>query len=131
MIFNSFTFLLFFCSFFLLYWFIFNKSIRTQNFFLLLGSYVFYAWADWRFLAFLIGISITTFYLGIYIEKAIKFKRLLLYIALIQCIGSLAFFKYFNFFITSFNDVFQSLSLNVNLNTLDIIIPLGISFFTF
>ena len=131
MIFNSFAFLLFFIVFFLLYWFFFNKSEKYQNLILLLGSYVFYAWADWRFLSFLISVSVINFYLGIYIEQNTKYKRLSLYIGLLQGIGGLAFFKYYNFFITSFNNVFHSLNINLNLQTLNIIIPLGISFFTF
>lgn len=129
MVFNSIPFYLFFISFFFLYWFAFNKSAKIQNVILLLGSYVFYSWADWRFSSFLMGVSALNFLLGIYIEKEIKYKRLLLYIGLLQGIGCLAFFKYFNFFITSFNDIFHFL--NVNLQTLNIIIPLGISFFTF
>jgi alginate O-acetyltransferase complex protein AlgI len=131
MIFNSLAFFFFFTSFFFLYWFIFNKSVKHQNLILLLGSYFFYAWADWRFLSFLIAVSALNYFLGIYIEKENKYKRLLVYIGLIQGIGGLVFFKYYNFFITSFNDVFHSLSINLDLRTLNIIIPLGISFFTF
>lgn len=129
MIFNSFNFLFFFISFFFLYWFVFKKSVKYQNLILLLGSYVFYAWTDWRFLSFLIGVSALNYFLGIYIEKKTKYKRLAVYIALIQGIGALAFFKYFNFFIDSFNNLFHSS--NINLHTLNIIIPLGISYFTF
>ncbi len=129
MIFNSLDFLFFFISFFFLYWFIFKKSVKYQNIILLLGSYVFYALADWRFLSFLISVSALNYFLGIYIEKKPKYKRLAVYIALIQGIGTLVFFKYFNFFIDSFNNLFHSS--NINLHTLKIIIPLGISYFTF
>jgi len=133
MVFSSVSFLIFFILFFILYWFVFNKSLRLQNLLILTGCYVFYSWADWRFLSLLVGVSAINFYLGIYIEKTTnpKYKRLLLYIGLIQGIGGLAFFKYFNFFISSFNDAFQSLNINLNLQTLNIIVPLGISFFTF
>ena len=131
MIFNSLVFLIYFILFFFLYWFVFNKGVKYQNLFLLFGSYFFYAWADWRFLSFLIGVSTINFLLGIYIEKETRYKRLFLYIGLIQGIGGLAFFKYFNFFITSFNDLFQSLNVNLHLQILNIAIPLGISFFTF
>lgn len=133
MVFNSITFLVFFTLFFLSYWFVFNKSIKLQNLLLLTGSYVFYGWFDWRFLFFLIAVSALNFYLGISIGKATspKYKKLLLYTGLLQGIGGLAFFKYYNFFITSFNDGLQSLNTPVNLQTLNIIIPLGISFFTF
>lgn len=117
----------------MLYWFVFKKNFKIQNLLLLTGSYVFYAWADWRFLSFLIAVSALNFYLGLQIGKTTKprNKRLLVYIGLIQGLGGLIFFKYFNFFISSFNDVFQALHINFNLSTLNILIPLGISFFTF
>jgi D-alanyl-lipoteichoic acid acyltransferase DltB (MBOAT superfamily) len=100
---------------------------------LLVGSYVFYAWADWRFLAFLVGVSALNYILGLKIEKQEKIstKKILLYIGVLQGIGGLAFFKYFNFFVASFNDVSQKLGLSLNFHTLNLIIPLGISFFTF
>jgi len=131
MLFNSSTFLTFFTIFFLIYWFLANRNVKFQNLILLLGSYVFYSFTDWRFLSFLIGVSALNYLLGVYIEQATKYKRFLMYIGLLQGIGGLAFFKYFNFFITSFNDVFHSLNVNLNLQTLNILIPLGISFFTF
>ena len=131
MIFNSFTFLLFFVTFIILYWFVFNKNLKLQNILLLISSYFFYAWADWRLLSYLIAASVLTYFLGKYIEKENNQKRrkILLYIGLIQGIGGLFYFKYFNFFIESFSDIFKLL--NFNLKTLNIIIPLGISFFTF
>lgn len=133
MVFNSITFLLFFVSFFLLYWFVGNKNVKLQNSILLLGSYLFYGWADWRFLFLIIAISVLNFYLGIFIEKTSNPKRrqLLVYVGLIQGIGGLAFFKYYNFFVTSINDSIHLLNGNLNLQTLNIIVPLGISFFTF
>jgi alginate O-acetyltransferase complex protein AlgI len=133
MIFNSFTFFFFFILFYILYWFVLNKNLKYQNLFLLIAGYVFYAWADLRFLSYLIGISALNFYIGIYIDKTPnpKHKRLLLYIGLLQGIGGLAFFKYYNFFISSFNDAFRLMGINLGLQLLKIIIPLGISFFTF
>lgn len=133
MIFNTITFIAFFGIFFILYWSAAKKNLSFQNLLVLTASYLFYAWVDWRFLSMLIGASVLNFYLGINIEKTTnpKHKKWLLYFGLIQGIGGLAFFKYFNFFITSFNDVFHSLNFNIHLQTLSIIIPLGISFFTF
>lgn len=121
----------FFISFFFLNWFVFNKNPRYQNLILLFTSYIFYLWLDWRFLFLLIGVSLFNFYLGIYIEKKTKHKRLFFYIALFQSIGSLVFFKYFDFFITSFNDLFLSFDIHLNLQTLHLLIPIGISFYTF
>jgi D-alanyl-lipoteichoic acid acyltransferase DltB (MBOAT superfamily) len=110
---------------------VFNKSVKYQNIILLLGSYFFYAWADWRFLTFLISVSLLNYLLGINIEKETKYKKVLLYIGLFQGLGSLAFFKYYNFFITSFNNLFSLFGFKSNFQILNIIIPLGISFFTF
>ncbi len=128
MVFNSITFLLFFVVFFILYWFVCNKNLKQQNFLVLVGSYVFYAWIDWRFLFFLISVSLLNFLLGIYIEKKTTYNKLLVCIGLLQGIGTLIFFKYYDFFITSFRAVFST---NSHLQPLHLIIPLGISFFTF
>lgn len=133
MLFNSYPFILFFAIVFGLYWFIFNKNVKTQNLTVLAASYFFYAWADCRFLFLLLGITLLNYFLGIYIEKATRPKtsKILLYIGLIQGIGGLAFFKYYNFFVTSIVDAFALMSIPVSLKTLEIIVPLGISFFTF
>jgi len=130
MIFNSIPFIAFFFVFFFLYWIIFNKNVKLQNLLLLLGNYFFYSWADWRLVSFLILVSALNFFLGIKIEKATneKSKRFFLYIGLIQGIGGLLFFKYYNFFINSFNVAFSSVGITLGLNTLHLIIPLGISF---
>ena len=133
MIFNSYHFVAFFITFFVLYWFVFNKSLKLQNLLLLAGSYFFYGLADWRFLVLLIAISGLNFYLGKKIEKSKseKSKKILLYIGIVQGIGGLAFFKYFNFFIDSIKSILAKINVVNNLQTLDIIVPLGISFFTF
>ena len=133
MVFNSVSFFGFFTLFFLLYWFMANKNLKFQNLLLLVGSYLFYGWADWRFLFLIIGVSILNYHLGIQIEKSkdSNRKKWLLYIGLFQGIGGLAYFKYYNFFIISINHAVHSLNLNLHLQTLTIIIPLGISFFTF
>ena len=133
MIFNSITFFIFFIILFFSYWLIFHKSIKVQNVLLLIGSYFFYAWANWIFLFFLIGVSTLNYYLGINIErsKTEKRKKILLYIGLFQGIGGLVFFKYYNFFIISIKESFESISIHINLQTLNIVVPLGISFFTF
>ena len=99
MIFNSATFLIFFIIFFILYWLVFNKTNKLQNIILLLGSYIFYGWFDFRFLIFLIVVSVINYYLGIQVEKKSKYKQKVVQIAIIQSIACLAFFKYCNFFI--------------------------------
>ena len=131
--FNSIIFLCFFLVFFFLYWFLFNKKNETQNLLILIGSYFFYGWWDWRFLFLLIGFSALNFYLGIKISKSNsdRWRKIYLNIGLFQGIGGLLFFKYFNFFITSFKDSFAAFGVNLDIHTLNIIVPLGISFFTF
>lgn len=133
MVFNSIPFTVFFLVFFLLYWFVFKRNLKAQNLLLLAGSYFFYAWWDWRFLLLLIGVSMLNYYLGIQIPKTKNNgkRKVLLLIGLLQGIGALVFFKYFNFFITSFVDAFQFFNVHLNLHTIRIILPLGISFYTF
>lgn len=133
MLFNSITFAVFFAGFFLLYWLAFKQNLKLQNILLLAGSYVFYAWWDWRFLSLLIGSSALNYYLGIFIAKSEnnKQRRFLLFIGLLQGIGGLIFFKYYNFFITSFASAFSIFNFHIEVRTLQLILPLGISFYTF
>ncbi|MES2375591.1 MAG: MBOAT family O-acyltransferase [Bacteroidota bacterium] len=133
MIFTSAHFVIFFSVFFLLYWTAFNKSLNLQNLFILLGSYIFYAYWDWRFLFLLIGSSALNYFLGIWIAKsqAEKHRRVLLWIGLLQGLGCLLFFKYYNFFIGSFIASFSKFNVVLDIHTLNIILPLGISFYTF
>lgn len=133
MLFNSIPFGVFFTAFFVFYWLVFKKSLKLQNLLILAGSYVFYGWWDWRFLFLLIGSSLLNYYLGIFISKTAntKHRRILLVIGLLQGIGGLIFFKYYNFFITSFADVFSMVNIHLEVRTLYLILPLGISFYTF
>jgi len=133
MLFTSFTFVLFFILVFLLYWFIFNRTYKLQNAFILAASCVFYAWWDWRFLLLLIATSALSYFLGLGMDKSKteKQRRLLLSIGLLQGLGCLAFFKYFNFLVSSFNSLFSVFNIRPDLPTLNIMFPLGISFYTF
>ena len=133
MLFNSFEFLLFLPVVFLLYWFVFNKKLNLQNLLLLVSSYIFYGWWDYRFLSLIIFSSIIDFYCGLSIEKAhtktIKKKWLLL--SMFINLGFLGIFKYFNFFSQSLQEAFQSFGYQIDTLTLNIILPVGISFYTF
>src|SRR5690348_4483495 len=133
MIFNSIPFAVFFSCFFILYWVIFKNNLKLQNLLILASSYFFYGWWDWRFLFLLIGSSLVNFILGIYIEKTTneKKRRLLLYLGMLQGLGGLLFFKYYNFFVTSLADAFAAVNIHLNVHTLQLILPLGISFYTF
>jgi D-alanyl-lipoteichoic acid acyltransferase DltB (MBOAT superfamily) len=119
--------------FFLLYWYLFSGSLKFQNLLIIAGSYVFYAWWDWRFLILLIGSSIITYFLGIGIGKTGNKKRrtLLVWIGLLQGLGCLVFFKYFNFLVGSMTGLFAFFNIKVDVHALNIILPLGISFYTF
>lgn len=132
MLFNSFDFAVFFPIFFVLYWVV-HKHLTIRNVFLLFSSYLFYAWWDWRFLFLIIFSSIVDFVVGGQIVKAKtkSAKRTLLIISLLTNLGLLAYFKYANFFIDSFINSFNFLGGNLDLFALQIILPVGISFYTF
>jgi alginate O-acetyltransferase complex protein AlgI len=133
MIFNSLPFALFFVCFFALYWLVFKKSLKLQNLLVLAGSYFFYGWWNWRFLFLIIGSSLLNYLLGIFIATTTnqKHQNWLLYLGLLQGLGGLIFFKYYNFFIESFASAFAVFHLPLHVNTLQLILPLGISFYTF
>ncbi|MGF7078340.1 MBOAT family O-acyltransferase [Mucilaginibacter sp. UYCu711] len=133
MLFNSIPFAIFFSAFFLLYWFLFRNNLRWQNLSLLFASYLFYYLMDSRFLLLLIFNSLINFLLGRYIAAAKEQKRksLLANIGVIIGLGQLIYFKYFNFFIESFTIGLNKLGLHADVHLLNIILPLGVSFYTF
>lgn len=130
MVFNSSIFAVFLILVFFLYWFIFNKKIRLQNFFIIMASYVFYGWWDWRFLFLLFFTSFIDYAVGYYLGKRenTKTRKRLLAISLISNLGVLGIFKYYDFFVQSFTQAFQ---LTGSSAALHIILPVGISFYTF
>lgn len=133
MLFNSLTFFIFLPSVFILFWFVFNKSHKLQNILLLFASYIFYGWWDYRFL-FLIFIStLIDFIVGIGLGKTKhqNYRNILLGLSLFFNLGILGLFKYYNFFLSSFISAFDSFGINFNLTSLNIILPVGISFYTF
>ena len=133
MLFNSFEFILFFIISFILYWYVFNRSIKTQNFYILVISYIFYGWWDWRFLILLFLSTLGDFIIGnlIYEQSNNRKRKLLLYASLVLNLGVLSFFKYFNFFIESVSELLINIGMQPNLTSLEIILPVGISFYTF
>ena len=132
MIINSFEFLLFFIIFFVIYY-IPRLNTRYQNLLLLVGSYFFYGYASLKMLPLLIAVTIIFYYLGLAIQKSGDTKKasILTALGVWSGVGILLYFKYFNFFITSFSELFESFGLQTNWHTFNIIMPLGISFFTF
>ena len=133
MLFNSLEFIIFFLIFFFSYWFIFNKNIKLQNLLILCSSYFFYAWWDWRFLILIIVSSFTDYLIGIQIEnlKNKIYKKRALVLSLFVNLGILLVFKYYNFFIDNFKIVLEKMNLQTNPELINIILPIGISFYTF
>ena len=133
MLFNSFAYLVFFPLVFILYWLFTSKNVKIQNVFLLAASYFFYAWWDWRYLSLIILCSGVNYSAGILLMKTNiqKYRRLIIYVCCIVSLGVLGVFKYYDFFITSFADLLGSLNINLHLRTLNLILPVGISFYTF
>lgn len=132
MLFNSLDFAIFLPIVFLLYWFIF-KPRGAQNILLLSASYVFYAWWDWRFLSLII-LSTSVDYLvgyGLKDEENLKNRKRLLLLSLIVNLGVLFIFKYYNFFLDSFIAMFSFFGHDINYKSITIILPVGISFYTF
>ena len=133
MLFNSIEFAIYLPIIFTLYWFVANRNIKFQNILLLIASYVFYGWWDWRFLSLIIFSSLIDYFVGVQLGKTeIKRKRqALLWVSMLVNIGFLWFFKYFNFFAESFADAFTLLGKHIEPTRLQIILPVGISFYTF
>lgn len=134
MIFNSVVFLIFFVCFFILYWFSNNKlPVSSRNAFIIVASYLFYGWWDWRFLALIVASSMLDYTMGFLLgnEKRPKRRKLYLALSLTGNLGILGFFKYFNFFASSLQSVLAPFSIHPGFVTLHIILPVGISFYTF
>lgn len=133
MVFNSLNFIAFIVPVFLLYWLLFSKSRIYQNLFLVVVSLFFYWLADWRFLIFLIGSTHINYYLGLKIRHTSeeRKKTLFLYTGVLFNLGMLLYFKYFNFFYEGFYDLLNIFGASAEYNALMILLPLGISFFTF
>lgn len=133
MLFNSIQFLLFLPIVFLLYWFVFSRSLRLQNAFILIVSYIFYGWWDWHFLILIAFTSFCSWGSGVMIYKLRdnQKKKIVLYSNVIVNLGILALFKYYDFFVTSFVELFSLTGVTLHATTLNLILPVGISFYTF
>ena len=134
MLFNSIEFLLFLPTVFILYWFVFHKNLKFQNLLILLSSYLFYGWWDYRFLSLIFLSTVVDYIIGLNIPKQYseKNQKLLLWSSILFNLSVLGFFKYYNFFIDSWIDLFRSVGYEIkSVWTLNIILPVGISFYTF
>lgn len=133
MLFNSLDFALFLPIVFLLYWFATKGNYKIQNILLLIASCFFYAFWDWRFL-FLLAVSILLIYYPakwMTAAASIRKKRLWLWTGVVISVGFLGVFKYYNFFVSSFSDLLAGFGVQVNPGSLNVILPVGISFYTF
>jgi len=133
MLFNSISFAIFLPIVFFLYWFMTNKNLKLQNLLLLVASYYFYACWDWRFMFLLMFSTFLDYYTGLKIEesKNQNLRKFWLWLSVGINLGFLGFFKYYNFFAESFAEMLQNFGLQVNPWTLKVILPVGISFYTF
>lgn len=133
MLFNSLEFALFLPIVFTLYWFVFQKNLRAQNTMLLIVSYVFYAWWDWRFLFLLAFSTFLDYFSGLKIEQATTQAKSKFWLSLSIGInlGFLGFFKYYNFFVSELSNAMAQAGIEMHPWTLKIILPVGISFYTF
>lgn len=134
MVFNSLDFFIFLIVVYVLYWSAFKKSLKAQNVFLLVVSYVFYGWWDWRFLSLIFLSTTVDYFVGqrIYTSEKLNIKKLWLWASVIFNVGLLGFFKYFNFFVDSWVDMFSMFGYQIKSQwTLKVILPVGISFYTF
>ncbi|MBC6997993.1 MBOAT family protein [Cytophaga sp. FL35] len=133
MLFNSIEFAIFIPIVFFLYWFVFNKNIKFQNLLIVIASYIFYGWWDWRFLSLIAFSTIVDFSVGIGLSKSEKKlnRKILLWTSIIVNLGFLGYFKYYNFFVDNFITAFSFFGYRPNLNSLNILLPVGISFYTF
>lgn len=130
---TSFSFLLFFPIVFLLHYLVFSKNKDVQNLFVVLVSCVFYGWWDWRFLGLVLLTAVSTYYSGVLMSRNqdAKVRKRINIAAIVLNLGILFCFKYFNFFVQSFVDLFSAVGVSLSISTLKIVLPIGISFYTF
>jgi alginate O-acetyltransferase complex protein AlgI len=133
MFFNSLSFALFLPIVFVLYWFVFNKTKSSQNLLLIVASYYFYSCWDWRFLFLLVFSTFLDYYTGIQIEKSTddKTRKFWFWLSISINLGFLGIFKYYNFFASSFSELLNGFGLQSSPLLLNVVLPVGISFYTF
>lgn len=133
MLFNSIDFAIFLPIVFILYWFVTNKNLKLQNFLIVVASYIFYGWWNWRFLSLILFSTIVDYSVGrkLGTEENRTKRKVLLWTSILVNLGFLGFFKYYNFFLDNFITAFSFFGTEIKSNSLNIILPVGISFYTF
>jgi D-alanyl-lipoteichoic acid acyltransferase DltB (MBOAT superfamily) len=133
MVFNSIDFAIFLPIVFLLYWFVTATNLKLQNLLIVTASYIFYGWWDYRFLSLIILSTLVDYFVGLKLkneEKQAK-RKVFLWISILINLGILGLFKYYNFFLDNFMSAFVFFGKGIKANSLNIILPVGISFYTF
>ncbi|MGB5982417.1 MAG: MBOAT family O-acyltransferase [Nonlabens sp.] len=133
MLFNSLDFAIFLPVVFILYWFVFKGSLKLQNALVVVASYVFYGWWDWKFLSLIVFSTVIDYSIGNALNRTedIRKRKFLLWTSILVNLGFLGFFKYFNFFIDNFKSAFSVFGYELGVDSLNIILHVGISFYTF
>ncbi|MGF1584901.1 MAG: MBOAT family O-acyltransferase [Bacteroidales bacterium] len=133
MLFNSIDFAIFLPVVFLIYWFIISRNLKLQNLLIVVASYLFYGWWDWRFLSLIIFSTFVDYFIGLGLLKQEDNTRrkILLWTSIFVNIGFLGVFKYYNFFLENFVAAFTFFGSEISPGSLNIILPVGISFYTF
>ena len=133
MLFNSIDFAIFLPIVFVFYWFVVNKSLKLQNFLIVAASYIFYGWWDWRFLSLILFSTLADYAVGRMLLKENNHskRKVLLWVSILVNLGFLGFFKYYNFFLDNFITAFSFFGMEIKANSLNFILPVGISFYTF
>jgi len=133
MLFNSIDFAIFLPIVFALYWLLKNFNLKIQNLLIVAASYLFYGWWDWRFLSLILFSTIVDYTVGVYLSKTshVGKRKVLLWTSILINLGFLGFFKYYNFFLDNFIDAFSLFGAKLEVGSLQVILPVGISFYTF
>ncbi len=133
MLFDTIDFAVYLPIVFALYWLVNDRDLKLQNSLILVASYIFYGWWDWRFLFLILCSTLLDYAIGrfIYQTSDKRKRKLLLWTSICVNVGFLGFFKYYNFFVENFTAAFSFWGININSNSLNIVLPVGISFYTF
>ncbi len=133
MLFNSIDFAIFLPTVFILYWFVTNKNLNLQNLLIVAASYLFYGWWDWKFLSLIVFSTVVDYTVGRRLKNEVHQtkRKILLWSSILVNLGFLGFFKYYNFFLDNFITAFSFFGAEIKANSLNIILPVGISFYTF
>ena len=132
MLFNSLDFAIFLRVVFAIFWIVSSKNLKLQNLIIVAASYFFYGSWDWRFLGLILLSTVVDYLIGLKLQDSQKnHRKMLLWFSVIVNIGILGVFKYYNFFVLNFVEAFTFFGVSIRPNTLNIILPVGISFYTF